>query len=315
MAKIVLISLLLLAFFTAQAQDKIVTTQNDTIKCKIVLINKDRILYELNSGEGTSKGKFLPLLEVAEYYRSDQPLVKENKNKLTKTKIRTKPDNRWCFGLNAGLSTMPWILDHYLFDSNAPDTYKNLDKGLHVNTSIHYMLSNALGIGAEYSFFLTRLNNETYKSSSYYNPTYIKVNEKFRQYVNYVGPSILFQQYVGKQKKITLRESLSAGAIFYRLENQSIYPTFNEYIYYNNSNNSLITGNTSGAKIGLAAEYKFSKHISIGLSGDFIWSPLETADFESKINGGYSFSDDNVDLDDPLNLSRLDYSIVLHYTF
>ncbi len=315
MAKIVLISLLLLAFFTAKAQDKIVTTQNDTIKCKIVLINKDRILYELNSGEGTSQGKFLPLSEVAEYYRSDQPLVKEKKEKLKKTKTRTKPDNRWCFGLNAGISNMPWILDHYLFESDVPDTYKNLDKGLHVNTSIHYMINNKLGIGAEYSFSLTRLNNNTYKSSSYYYPTYITVNEKFRQYVNYVGPSILLQQYLGKQKRITLRESLSAGAIYYRLENQTTYPSYSDYTYNDITYNSLMTGNTNGAKIGIAAEYKFSKHISVGLSGDFTWSELESADFESKVYGAYGFSEDNVDLDDPLKLSRLDYSIVLHYTF
>ncbi len=300
MEKIILISLLLLAFISTKAQDK------------IVLINKDRNLSELNSHEGLAQRQILPLSEVVENFPSDQSLEKSEKDDK-----QTKHDKRWCFVLSTGLSTMPWMLENELFGSDYPYVYKNLDKGLHINVNAYYMISNVLGVGAEYSFLLTNITNQSYKKNSYsnYGRAYINVEEKYNQYVNYVGPSFLFQQYLGKQKKISIRESFSAGVIYYRLENQSNYPKYYDYTYLDITYNSLMTGKTSGAKIGIAGEYKFSQHISIGLSSDFIWCELETANFEANGYETYNYSDKNMDLNETLNLSRLDYSIVLHYSF
>ncbi len=314
MEKIVLISLLLLAFISTKAQDNIVTTNNETIQYKIALINKKRILHELNVSESITDQQLAQGSEVREYYCSNQSL---QTLKSEESEALTTPYYRWCFGLNIGLSTMPWLLENYLFESDYPNVYKNLNTGLHANINAYYMISNLLGIGAEYSFLLTNITNRSYKKNSYrnYYSTFINVEEKCRQYINYIGPSFLFQQYLGKQKKISIRESLSAGKVFYRLENQTTYPKYYDYTYRDINYNSLMTGNTPGAKTGIAVEYKFSQRISIGLSSDFIWCGLETADFETNGYETYNYSDENVDLDDPLNLSRIDYSIVLHYTF
>ncbi len=314
MAKIVLISLLLLAFFTAKAQDKIVTTQNEPNLNKIALINSKRILYELEVSESTTNQQLSQGAELMEYYCSNQSLQTA---KSKEQEALTIPNYRWCFSLNIGLSNMPWILENYLFESDYPNIYKNLNKGMHANIIAYYMANNILGIGAEYSFLLSDVTNHSYRKNTNINSysTYINVEEKFHQYINYVGPSFLFQQYLGKQKKISIRETLSFGAVFYRLENQTNYPKYLDYTYRDITYNSLMTGNTTGVKIGIAIEYIFSKHMSIGLSSDFLKCELETADFESNGYDTYNYSDKNVDLDYTLNLSRVDYSIILHYRF
>jgi hypothetical protein len=77
----------------------------------------------------------------------------------------------------------------------------------------------------------------------------------------------------------------------------------------------LFTGNTLSAKIGLAAEYKWNSKVSVGVGGDFIWALLKKASIETRGSNDYSSSTEDQELSDPMNLSRIDYSIVLRYKF
>lgn len=307
MNKFALLPFFLLMWFSVQAQDKIISINHDTIHCKIISISNEQILYELKNNDGSVTGLFIPISKVAEYSRSQRE--KTNISKPSKP----NPEKQLCFGLNAGGSTMPWILDNFSSSQTLPDYYDKLKTGYHINANAYYMIRSSWGLGAEYSFFKTSLSGSA--QSEYLPSVYLKESEKYRLYINYLGASLLFQQHLDNKEKITLSESISAGVLFIHMENQTNYPNVTQYTYNDSYNNSLLTGKTLSGKFGLAAEYKLFKAISIGIGCDFLLCSLKKASFDSKGPNNYSVSTGNKKLSSAMRLSRIDYSFVLRYYF
>jgi hypothetical protein len=310
MKKFSLISCFLLLLLSAKAQDKIITLKRDTIHCTIKSVGNDMILYELENNDGSVTGRYISVYEVAEYSRSSHPL------KLGRARtpmIENLPENPWCLGLNAGFSAMPWFLDSFESSAVMPGYYKKLKTGFHLNAGAHYMIREFFGLGAEYSFFMTGTSGSV---PTEYSPSFFLMgSEKSRVYINYPGVSVLFRQRVDAQGKFTLSESLSAGVLFFRMENQSTFPEVTGYGYRDATNNYLLAGNSFCGKLGIDAEYKVIKAISVGLGGDFMWSTLKKAAIESRATGDYSYSGDKEELSNPMKLSRIDFSLVMRYYF
>ena len=314
MNKFSLLPIFLFLFFGAKAQDRIVSMNHDTIHCTIVSINNERIRYEQKNNDGSVTGKFLLLSEVAEYTRSAQLGNNSKQHKLRIFKPVVAPENAWRLGLNIGGSTMPWYFENVESTSEMPDYYNKLKTGFHINASGHYMINRSMGVGAEYSFFNTSFSGSM--PIQYSPTTFLMVSEKYRQYIHYLGPSVLMVQHLGVRQKFSISESLSAGALFIRLENQTTYPNVGNYGGYTDvTNNSLLTGIALAAKLGLSAEYSLSRKVSVGLGGDFIWGSLKKATTEMKGSNNTSSSTENQELPNALNLSRIDYSLVLRYHF
>lgn len=313
MNKFTLLPLFLLLFINAKAQDKIISVNHDTIHCKIVSISSERIFYELNNNDGSITGKSMPLSQVAEYLKLDQPEANSNTDKPETPESVSSPENRFCLGLDAGYSTMPWYLDNFQLSSAMPDYYNGLKTGFHINARAHYMIRSFLGLGVEYSFCKTDMSGTM--PIEYLSSVFIMQSEKCSQYINYVGASVLFQQHLDARHKFMLGKSVSAGILFLRLEDQSTYPDVSPWGYSDIANNLLLTGNSFSAKFGLTAAYRLSKSVSVGLGGDFIWCSLKKASVKSRGSDNYSYSSDNEELSDPLKLSRIDCSFVLRYCF
>ena len=311
MNKFALLPFLLILFLNTKAQDRIITMNHDSIHCTILSINNESIRYELKNRDGSVTGKFINLSQVAEYTRSVQH---ENNREALKQKT-FKPvnvqENQWCLGLNIGGSTMPWYFDNIQSTTAMPDYYNNLTTGFHINTSAHYMINSSLGLGAEYSFLVTSSSGSM--STQYNQSLFLMVYEKYRQYINYLGPSVLFVQHLDVQRKFTLSESFSGGLLFMRMEDQGTYPTVDNTGYTEVTNNSLLTGNSLSAKLGLTAEYRLNRNLSVGLGGDYLWSLLKKASFETRGPNNTSSSTKNQKLPNAMNLSRIDYSLVLRF--
>jgi len=312
MNKFALLPIFLILFFSTKAQDRIVSINHDTIHCTIVSINNERIMYELKNKNGSVTGRSMNLSQVAEYTRSPQSVNNLKPRKVKTSKPANIPENRWCLGLNTGRSTMPWYFDNVQFSSSMPGYYNKLKTGFHINANAHYRINSFFGVGAEYSFFNTNTSGSA--PTMNYSSSYFMLTENYHQYINYLGPSILFQQPLDGRRKFILRESLSAGAMFIRLENQSTFPYVDYSGYNETGNNSLLTGNTLSAKLGLTAEYRIDRNLFVGFGGDFLWGSLKKADFKAKAQNN-SYSAHNQKLDDAMNLSRIDYSAVLRYQF
>lgn len=300
MNKYALLSLFLVLFFGTKAQDKIISINHDTIYCKIESISKDRIIYEQKNNNGSVTGKLMSLSEVAEYSIFHKPGKSSRIDKVS-------------LGLNAGISTMPWYFDNDPSTLIKPDFYNKLKTGFHINASAHYMINDYFGLGLDYSFFKTSTSGNTLVENSL--SVFIMEPEKYRLYSNYLGASVLFQQYLDAQRKFTLSESFSAGVLFFRMENQITYPYVNQSTYNDVSNNMLIIGNTFSGKLGLTAEYRLFKDVSVGFGCNYLWGILKKASVEIKGTNDSYFSADNQDLSNALNLSRIDYSFVSRYYF
>lgn len=313
MRKFKLLPLFLMLILSAKAQDKIISINHDTIHCSIVLVSSERIVYELKNVDGSVTGKIIPLSQVAEY-SCTHPLGgnTEMRNWYT-SKSANIPEYPFCLGLNAGFSAMPWYLDFYQYSAAMPDYLEKFNKGFHINANAHYLIKSYFGLGAEYSFLKTSASGS--KQIEYSSSMFLTESEICRQYINYLGASVLFQQHPDAQKKFIIRESLSAGVIFVRLEDQITYPYLSQSGYTDISNNILLAGNTVSAKLGLSVEYKLYKTLSVGAGGDFLWGTLKKASIKSKGSNNQSSTNNNQELSNPMKLSRIDYSFVFHYNF
>jgi len=305
MKKFKLLPLLLILFLSAKAQDKIINLNHDTIQCKIISIGSELIRYELNNIDGSVTGRFIPLTQVAEYTCTHQLEAH--------SKVVTIPENRWSLGLNAGFSTMPWYHEFFQYSSAVPDFTSHLTKGLHITASANYLIRSFWGLGVEYSFLKTSASRRSPVEYPY--SIYLMDSEDCRQYINTLWASVFFQQHPDAKQKIVIRESVSAGALFLRLEDQTTNPDFTQAGYNELSYNLLLTGITFSAKLGLSAEYYLCKALSVGAGGDFIWSRLKKASTEARGSNNYSSSTDNQELNNPIKLSRVDCSFVVHYHF
>lgn len=313
MRKITLLAVFLIISFCAKAQDRIISINHDTIRCSIISINEECIMYEQKNKDGSLVGKFINLLQVAEYTRTVQRQRIGQQSKLKPSTPVKIPNLAWRLGLNLGKSTMPWYLDNISTSDAMPEFFNKIKSGFHINASAHYMVNHNFGLGGEYSLFNTNFSGSMQVQSN--SSLFLLESENDRVYINYLAPSLLFLQHIGKNQRIILSESISGGLLYFRLEGQSTYPNVNNSGYTDVQTNSLFSSNTLSAKLGLAAEYRLNANVSVGVGGDFIWGSLKKASFESRGPSNSSTSVDNQEIPNAMNVSRIDYSFVLHYHF
>lgn len=286
----------------ANAQDKIITVNKDTIECRIVSVGNERINYALKSANGYLLGQFIPIEQVLSY----SYLPKSNSNSFSR-----RPERPWLFRFNPGGSWMPWLLEDV---EDTPNYRKKLSKGFHLNASGHYLFASFWGVGIQYSFFHSKTDGEFPLG---YNNIYIIASEKEKQYMNYIGPSMIFRHFLDKNKKFQLSGTLSGGMIFYRIEEQLsfMFPDSYSSTYSKSTINTLNTGSTFGATFGFSAEYYISPSISIGVGGDFLFGLLKEVDVKQKDSNKNSNTFKDAKLDNALKISRVDYSLGLSFYF
>lgn len=328
MKKQLLVFLLLVAWTALQAQDKIITIQQDTIHCRIVSVNAERISYELKTADNQYVGKSILTTAVAEYLRTGGPVGFGAQDRI---KIRpVPPKHRWLFSLQGGLAYSFNNYDDFENilrtegnpSSMVDDYFSKLKNGYHLNAGFHYLLKASLGLGLDYNLFYAASKGEfTYRSYGVANvPIYLTAHLDEKIYTHYAGLSLLFQQFAGKQKKIRISQTISPGMVMFRNESRNLaYGPHGDYGYggyggyggsYYSQANSLTTATTFGAKGSLAIDYAFAPHLSAGLAGQFMWAEIHKASFNQS---GYKTR--NEDLESPIDLSHIDYGVVVRYNF
>ncbi len=328
MKKLLLIFLFFVSLVTAKAQDKIITIKQDTIECRIISVNAERISYEQKISDKQVAGKSIPLSDVLQYFRTGKPdsfgnIVAHEKNK------RELPGHRWLFSLQGGLAHSlanygdfkNSMINAGSSASEADDYTRKLENGYHINTSLHYLLTTFWGLGVDYNLFYSASKGE-FLAQGYGAmnlPVYSNVGLNERLYSHFAGVSVLFQQFPDKKKRIKISETISPGIVFFRDENRS--SEFQDYWgdhdsyagsppqYYDHANN-LTKSTTFGAKGGLSIEYLISPQLSAGLAGNFIWAKLHKVSVKSL---GYDVKDQK--LGKPMDISHIDYGFTVRYNF
>lgn len=313
MRKIFVCLFLSVFVFLLKAQDQIITSKGDTIFCKIVTMNTSRIFYEQTDGTKIT-GKSIVLDNVVSYSRQTETIAKQtqlNRSEIVERR-RTVPEKRIIFELSVGVSNMPWLLGS-VGSSEMNEAYEQLKKGLGVGVSVHNLFTSSIGFGLQYSFFSSGYSGNSFQVIDPTYPIYMVGNIQSRQYINYVGPSVLFQQFLDPNHKLKLSETLSVGVLSYRNEEQFSMDIPSSSSYTTSSYNVLGNGLTIGGRLGCSVEYLVLPYLSVGVGGSFLYGQLSTMNLEYRDSGGNSESIPNQKLDNSLNLSRFDYGLVLKF--
>ena len=314
MKKLLFLLVLLASVSMLKAQDKIITTEGDSINCTILSVGSERISYEQKTAKGYAVGKSIEIGQVTEYIRSSQPISTPFEETESNRKWKYMPEHRWMFGISSGISHMPLLLDN-MEGLEMPDFYNKAKTGFHFNANAHYMIFSFWGAGIQYSFFNSGYEGDVQTLSYLDIPIYVNSSEKCRQYINYIGGSFIFQQYLDKERKIRISETISGGGLFYRQEEQGtmLLPSTPEY--KQSAYNALTKGFTWAGKLGISVEYKVLPYLSVGLGSDVFLGWLSKISGEAKGSDGYHLLIEEQELEQSIDLFRIDGSLALRFHF
>ena len=304
MNKFFLLFVAMLAVISVDAQDKIITINNDTILCRIMSINDVAIRYEQLYGGKVMVGKIIPLSNVAEYHRLPAKNI---------TSIAVKKKMPWQLSQSVGGGLMPWLQESYRA-AGINNEYTKIEHGVQIGIQAHYFVNQSMALGVQYAGFTSGINGDVLSEINPEYPIYTYAYQRERHFVNYIGVSALFQQPLSSNRKFYLTETISGGAFFYRGESQSLQNMPSSSSYSSLQQNSLIEGITVGAGVGISAGYLIRPDLSIGTGVDFLHARLKKVDFEYKDSQYGRQEGRGVELNSPLDFSRFNYSIVLRYS-
>lgn len=323
MKKTFLMLLFLMSLTLVKAQEKIITIRKDTISCRIISVGTERISYEQKNADDYVVGQSIAIADVLQYFRSGQSLPDSGLS--ASQQGRQTPEHPYQFSFQGGLSYLTNDFSTFKNSvgaaSGSDEFIQDLKNGYYFGLEFYYLLKAHLGLGLTYSFSEAVGEGDLllsgYTGTSI--PTYLSVHQEEKMYTHFIGPSILFQQFVGAGRKIKITETLSPGIVIFRDESRGqqyeIYWGDNTGYsgvppFYIEQANSVTTGKTIGGKGGLAVEYYFTSRLSAGISGNFMWAEIGKASFKS-----LDYEVDDQKLDSRIDISRIDYGFSVRYNF
>ncbi|MDM8003568.1 MAG: hypothetical protein QUS66_11810 [Bacteroidota bacterium] len=299
MKRSLLIALILAAFFTGLAgQDRIITTGNDTIDCRITRITRNTIYFD-TSVRGIRTSGRVPMTNVYSYY-----ILPSGTGEQVKRDEAVTTAGRLRIGINGGLAYLTASSDKAeealtglgVTPARAKAYYKDLKTGWYGSTDVSWIFNRNYGIGLKYKFFNTGAATEGYfDPGDPFNIYYTTYTENI--YVNYGGVLLSYYEPLGSQNLLTLYSSFSAGIAFYRDETG----VFSEAV--------LITGKALGMDCAFGLDYRITPFISAGAELSFFASTLRSITFTD----GETEQSQELDKENYENLSRIEVSIGLRF--
>lgn len=293
-------TILILAFlsfvFLAKSQDRIITTQNDTINCKISKVTSSNIFFTLKTGNVLTKGK-IDRNRVLNY-SSENTRIDDNLD------IAIKYPSRWRLGLSGGInyltassSEAETNLVQQGADKQAAKSYYNdLKLGQNIGADLHYMIAKTYGIGLVYKLYSNNSLMETFfDPHDGVNLIFGKIHEKI--FVNYGGISFYSEQYMKANPRWKWSSYYSAGMSFYR----------DEAVIVNTP--VLLTGKAFATNLDLGLEYFVFPRISAGINLSYFLSSLK----KITLNDGNSTLTQDLDKKSYENISRVDLSVGIRF--
>jgi len=280
----IIVSIMLLAFMYAQGQDKIITTQNDTIFCKIVSISLKLMKYEQEDYTHETVTKLIPMEQVREYSLDSQSqknsLTISNNGRQSTTPRPIYPNRQQKTQSYTPVKQMENSFPHWRFGLQGGGSYmfkSPTNLGLHAGADLYYLATQSFGVGFKYSLSaFSKQTDDFIYDYSLSVPTYYCVNKDEKTYMNYIGPSVIFLQWLNEDHTLRLNEELSVGYLYYRNEvrfdqNQytPINPDLNKSEY-----NYLEEVNTLGGCFQLSLEYYPVSWFSLGVNAGIAMAPL-----------------------------------------
>jgi len=241
MKKFVILLIFSIAILPISAQDLVITTNNDTIRCRIIKIDEISVEYQVVKN-GIRETSTLPRRFVADYYIADRNQDGVPENFMLQT---TSPHSRVASSLAFGYAYRLGK-DVESGDSYYDQVYRRLRNCFFVEIEMKHFFNSSNGIALNI--------NATYSSASendIFVPNFgFSSHLKLRQIVAFIGPAWTTRF---ETDKFLWSGNISLGPIFYV---EAMMP-----------NTSWIKANATsfGMSWGFGGEYKVSPKQSLGL--------------------------------------------------
>ena len=268
------------AALSVSAQDFIVTTNKDTIYCKILKIDSVSVEYQVVKS-GIREKNTLPRRFVADFR-----IAERNQDEINPTNIKWSNPQisrfRWSFapgyGYRLGKDHDPSGFPQY------DELFKQLRNGSSWETEIQYYINSGNGIALNISGVHT--------STSGYNvnvPNYgLATRFKLKQQIIFVGPAWAVRH---ETDKFLFSSCVSFGPLFYT---ETLIPDFYSM---------KITGVSFGMNYGIGGEYKISPELAMGLKIGYTFG----------VTSNFKVEGQPIKSDEPISLSS--FFIAMYFSF
>ncbi|WP_436516073.1 hypothetical protein [Ekhidna sp. To15] len=272
---------LFLIFRCASAQDLIVTSEGDSIDCKITRITGEFIHFSVIDKSGVLLMRSrLPLSKVEYYEQSTTPTENKPSNPERSPEDRVTIEyfepSKFRLSMTTGYT---YQLGGY---EGLPSSYKSQVQSLwNFGSELNYFVNDNLGIGAKYSYIYTKANEDFVSPFNTAFGFSSLTDEKIR--FNYIGMSLMFRNFSSDDQ--VLNYLLSVGMIKYRTDG------FGDGVPFYQD------GNTIGFILGVSYDFILMKSFGVGFGAEL--NIARMSEFDN--NGTVVLAD--------FNLTRFDFTI------
>jgi hypothetical protein len=314
-----------IAFFMsvgAKGQDKIITTHNDTVECRIVSISSTHINYELTV-DGYTVGKFIPVSEVREYYTGATRQSAQYAHRTGKVQYSRQHSfmffKPWQMEVRFGgsyLTASTLIAENSLSgygisSATAHDFYQKLRHGMHLGVNVRRLFDVFdgrvnIGVGLKYrlSSFSSRLDVMLPQSNVYYR---FAVDENV--YLNFWGVSHFVQHWLGQGQRFKLTYEIASGYV--RLRDELRFDESQAVMPYDVWSNILSQGNAFGSDAEVTFSYRHSKWLSVNVGAGYFATVFRRLTVSNK----YDAVSIKLERGKYENASHLNYSAGIQFHF
>nr|WP_321453405.1 DUF3575 domain-containing protein [uncultured Carboxylicivirga sp.] len=284
--KKVILFLLLTVGINTFAQDLIVTTQGDSINCRITKEKGDYIYFAFKQNDEI-RNTLITNSEVKyhqlNYFEDSQVKDEDLKKKVDYQQLR--------IAINGGYSYRTAKLSDEI-PSDLRDYVKKLKNGYHLSGDITYFFSEPLGAGLKLSYF--NASNSVHvispESTGY---TSVEMSDDID--IFFIGPSINTRFY-DKNKRNAFLMSMAIGYMDYTDNGRLV-------------NSVKISGSTLGVSFDMGYDVYLSDNFSLGFQLGFLAGTLNTIEqFD-----GVSTTTVKLEENQYENLARIDFSVGLRF--
>lgn len=280
------------------AQDLILTVQNDSIQCRIKDV-KDGKIYFVPKGRKKREKFARPLGEIRNY---EYDFYKKKKNKTSRLAhlFESKTDTvrnyyRFRIAIQGGYSYQTVLKVESGATQQYIDHKRKLRAGLHLGAEATYYFTSFLGIGAKVSAFNTKHKlSDFVVADAYGNKQKGILSDDIL--IWFAGP-LLSTRYLHNNNKNAFISNIAIGYLKYGNDNTLL---LNDYRYFED---------TIGFVLDLGYDIVLYKNISAGVQFSYLIASLSEV---SQYNG---FVLQKVSLQKTEVLNRIDFSIGLRFNF
>lgn len=289
MKKLFILALLILATNSIYSQDLIVTTDGDSINCKITKVKTDNIYFTFKHKDEI-RSTLLPINKIKihqfDYFQTSE---------MPKDKVVGYANyQHFRIAINGGYSYQTAKVAESV-PSDFKNYIKELKSGYHFGGDLTYYFSEPLGFGFKYYLFKSSNSlDNIYLEDIDGNRTYGKMSDDLT--ISFIGPTFS-TRLLNHDKSNAFLMNLSLGYMGYSNDKVII-------------DNYKMTGSTMGLSFDIGYEIGLSENLSLGFQVSFLTGTL----FEYDWNDGTKTETIKLEKGEYESLNRIDFSIGLRFS-